>query len=202
MAGIVYVLTNPAMPNMVKIGKTARDDPQVRMNELYTSGAPVPFECSIAVQVNDEVSVEKALHDAFGPYRVNPQREFFEIKPDQAVALLRLVGKNVTPQVNAATEDLDEESRMAFKRLSKRHPALNFSTMNIPVGAVLSSVDTDEAATVQNERKVVFRGEEMSLSAATRTLLGKDRNVGPCPYWSYDGKSLSEIYTETYGPVD
>ena len=35
---IVYVLTNPAMPGLVKIGRTTREDPQVRMNELYTTG--------------------------------------------------------------------------------------------------------------------------------------------------------------------
>ena len=44
MSNIVYVLTNPAMPGIVKIGKTNRDDPQVRMNELYTTGVPLPFE--------------------------------------------------------------------------------------------------------------------------------------------------------------
>ena len=36
MAGIVYVLTNPAMPGMVNIGWTTREDPKLRMNELYS----------------------------------------------------------------------------------------------------------------------------------------------------------------------
>lgn len=48
MSNIVYVLTNPAMPGIVKIGKTNREDPQVRMSELYTTGVPLPFECAIA----------------------------------------------------------------------------------------------------------------------------------------------------------
>lgn len=43
--GIVYVLTNPAMPGLVKIGMTTRSDIDARMKELYSTGVPVPFDC-------------------------------------------------------------------------------------------------------------------------------------------------------------
>ena len=36
MEGSVYVLTNPAMPNMVKIGKTTRDV-ELRLADLYST---------------------------------------------------------------------------------------------------------------------------------------------------------------------
>jgi hypothetical protein len=35
---IVYVLTNPAMPGFVKIGKTFIEDVGVRLQQLYTTG--------------------------------------------------------------------------------------------------------------------------------------------------------------------
>ncbi|MFO7629708.1 MAG: GIY-YIG nuclease family protein [Prochlorococcaceae cyanobacterium] len=38
--GIVYVLTNPAMPAMAKIGKTVRGM-DARLNELYSTGVPL-----------------------------------------------------------------------------------------------------------------------------------------------------------------
>ena len=50
MPNIVYVLTNPAMPGIVKIGMTEREDVQRRMTELYSTGVPLPFECVIARQ--------------------------------------------------------------------------------------------------------------------------------------------------------
>ena len=40
----VYVLTNPAMPGLVKIGRTDSSDPTTRVTQLYPTGVPVPFE--------------------------------------------------------------------------------------------------------------------------------------------------------------
>ena len=47
--GIVYVLSNPAMPDIVKIGKT-RDINQ-RLSSLYSTGVPLPFKCVYAKEV-------------------------------------------------------------------------------------------------------------------------------------------------------
>ena len=78
MSVIVYVLTNPAMPDLIKIGKTTRDDLQARMKELYTTGVPLPFDCSMAVEVEKKGDeLEKALHVAFEPHRLSRSREFF-----------------------------------------------------------------------------------------------------------------------------
>ena len=84
MPNIVYVLTNPAMPGMVKIGMTDQEDLQLRMRQLYTTGVPLPFECVIArrMEGREAAEIETALHTAFDPYRVNPSREFFEIEPE------------------------------------------------------------------------------------------------------------------------
>ena len=64
MPNIVYVLTNPAMPGLVKIGMTDKDDVQQRMNQLFSTGVPFPFECVIAREIDDHNAgdVENALH--------------------------------------------------------------------------------------------------------------------------------------------
>lgn len=49
--GIVYVLINPVMPGMVKIGMTTWDNIEERMKELYGTGVPVSFECKYACKV-------------------------------------------------------------------------------------------------------------------------------------------------------
>ena len=68
MPNIVYVLTNPAMPGMVKIGMTDQEV-QLRMRQLYTTGVPLPFECVIArrMEGREAAEIETALHTAFDP---------------------------------------------------------------------------------------------------------------------------------------
>lgn len=46
--GIVYVLTNSAMPGLTKIGMTTQEGVTSRLNQLYTTGVPVPFDCAYA----------------------------------------------------------------------------------------------------------------------------------------------------------
>ena len=205
MSNIVYVLTNPAMLGIVKIGRTAHDDPQVRMNQLYTSGVPLPFECELAIDVGDEqaaTGLESALHTAFEPDRLNPRREFFAIEPGRACAILRMWpgGRDVTPQVNEEAADLDPADIEAARRFKRRRPNLNFGEMGIEVGSTLLSVQTGEEATVQGDRLVSFRGEECSLTAATRAALGMEPGhpVRPTPHWTFGDRNLGDIYDETY----
>lgn len=55
--------------------------------------------------------MEKAFHNAFGPYRVNPKREFFEIEPEQAIGLLDLMKlEDMTPAMQAQAEQVDVQA--------------------------------------------------------------------------------------------
>jgi T5orf172 domain len=200
--GIIYILTNPAMPNLVKIGKTSRDDVKIRMGELYKTGVPVPFECSFAGKVNDINKIEKAFHKAFRPYRINKNREFFEIEPEQAIGLLEIIcDEDVTPQVAAEPDSLevDTASIQAGKRLAnKRRQRFNFLEMGIPIGSILDSNYNDETCKVVNEKQVNFRNEVMSFTRATRIKLDNKYNVAPAFYWLFNGVLIRDIYNETY----
>jgi hypothetical protein len=57
-----------------------------------------------------------------------------------------------------------------------------------------------EKARVLTEKKVEFRGEETTITRATRTTLGDGYayHVAPGPYWTYNGRKLRDIYNETY----
>ena len=197
--GIVHVLTNPAMPGLVKIGKTSRNSVAARLSELYSTGVPVPFECEFAGRVENVDTVEKAFHRAFGPYRINPGREFFLIEPEQAITLLQLmISEDVTPELQKEASSVDVESKSAVKRLKARRPSLNYFEMGIPEGSILEFTRGDHSCEVISGRRVKFEDEDISLSALTKRLLEIDRSPSPCPYWTYQGRNLSEIYSETY----
>lgn len=191
------------MPGIVKIGMTTRENPQVRMNELYTTGVPLPFECAIAVKVEDERAdeLEKVLHKAFSPNRLNPSREFFEIELSQVEAIMRTWSdEDVTPQVNKETENLPPEDRAAVTEYKRtRRPNLNFKEMGIREKSKLTSTITREEAIVKSPITVLFRGEEMSLTEATTKARQGKAPSAPTRYWEFDGRSLGEIYRETYG---
>jgi hypothetical protein len=198
---IVYVLTNPSMPGIVKIGRTDRSSIDQRLRELYTTGVPVPFDCFYACKVHSSLDVEKNLHRAFDPNRVNPQREFFEIDPDQAkVILVMLAIEDVTPQVKQElAAQGNEVDRAAAKRLQrKRRPPMNYSEMGVPIGAVLTWKDGGYEVTIANDRKVLFNNAESSLTRITSDILGRGYDVQPAQYWLYGERNLLDIYNETY----
>lgn len=113
-AGIVYVLRNPAFPQYVKIGRTTSDVDR-RLWALYSTGVPLPFECVYAGRVRPDLSeadVEKRLHTAFAPHRINPGREFFEMESDRAKAILELLTEDITDTVAATLDSsIDDEEK-------------------------------------------------------------------------------------------
>jgi len=199
MEGSVYVLTNPAMPNMVKIGKTTRDV-ELRLADLYSTGVPLPFECEYAAKVKDVDKTEKAFHTAFEPSRVNPKREFFNINPEQAIAVLSLMAiEDVTPSVQDEAKKIDvEASASAEKFKKKRRPTLNYFEMGLKEGDILKFGRNEESCTVLNGRQVSYEGEPWFLSNLTNKLLDRTGPMDGSPYWYFNGKNLKDLYNETY----
>lgn len=194
MSCIVYILTNEAMPSLVKIGLTT--DLKTRLSQLYSTGVPLPFNCEYAAVVADAVAVEKALHIAFGDKRLHDRREFFEIDPVQARVVLELLAQQeVTPGVES--DNVTEEELRVVEQRSERRKRFNFQMVNVPVGAVLHFHNDDsQIATVVSKTKVNFRDQVLSLSAAAAIKLVEDgyewaaRSCAGPLYWSYEGETL------------
>lgn len=207
--GVVYVLTNSMMPGIVKIGMTLKTDVKLRMKELYGTGVPLPFKCEFACSIDADrcKELEHALHLAFGPYRVNPNREFFQIEPYQAVELLKFIDKGATDMTLEVSEDISEDLTLADKealetdeaKKKPRRPPLNFTSMGIPIGSILVYVkDSSETCIVCSDRKVRYNDEITSLTSITKKLLNTIHAPQPTPHWEYNGKNLQDIYDETY----
>ena len=202
--GIVYVLTNPSMPGLVKIGMTTRDNLDTRMRELYGTGVPVPFECAYAckVKTSDCTKIEKALHTAFAPNRINANREFFQIKTEQAKAILELFNKeDITQEITEEIDnDLTSEDKSASAKInSSRRPPLNYFEMGMKKGDILVfTKNPNITIEVIDEKKVLYQEQIYSLTGITKKLLDISHAIQPTGYWSYDNKNLRDIYDETY----
>lgn len=194
MPDIIYVLTNEAMPGLVKIGLTG-DSVESRMAQLSAvPGVPLPFECYYAAEVDDMNRVEKILHQLFSEHRVNTKREFFKMDPEKAVLALS-IGKfhEITPGEVVA----DAEEQAALAKVKSRRPRLKLSAIGIQPGAVLT-FSRDEARTAQviEGNKVALGGQSLSLSAAALNILQamgyKTPAASGSEYWMYAGELLDE----------
>jgi len=84
----VYVMSNPSFPeDMLKIGWT-REHPNIRANDLHTSGVPTPFIVEFVIITQEGSKVEKIIHNYIKPYRVNSNREFFKISKEELTKIL------------------------------------------------------------------------------------------------------------------
>src|SRR5881409_3827309 len=86
--GFVYLLSNPAMPGLVKIGQTTRTVEE-RVAELSAStGVPTPFVIEAAFASVHPWADETRVHTHLAAYRYMRQREFFRLYPVQALEML------------------------------------------------------------------------------------------------------------------
>jgi hypothetical protein len=112
---IIYVLSNEAMPGLVKIGRTC--GLEARMGALNNNTAvPMPFVCTYAATVHDAIYVERQIHTIFAAFRISGRREFFRVNPASVIAAIELVEvENITPgeQLPSASA---EPTRGAFSR--------------------------------------------------------------------------------------
>ena len=197
-SNIIYVLTNPAMPDYVKVGRTGnlRD----RLRQLWTTGIPLPFQVHYAARVGNGDFVEKQLHDAFHDNRKSPKREFFVIAPERIVAALKLAEiEDLTPREQA---DGVPEAQQAVEEAQKRRAKFAFSILGINPGTQLRfSRDESIVCTVVDDTNVELEGEVLSLTGAAGKafeLMGEPRSYsvqGP-DFWSLDGDTLHELRLE------
>ena len=89
-AGWVYVIANPAMPGLCKIGMTTRS-PEERAQELHDTGSPVPYRVAAKWPVADVRAAEQAAQAALARFRVSDAREWFNLPARAAVARVEAV---------------------------------------------------------------------------------------------------------------
>jgi hypothetical protein len=198
MSQFVYVISNPAMPDLVKIGKTCNVSDRLRQLSGSTS-VPFPFELHYAAEIRDDLThdaVESALHNAFRDCRVNEKREFFRLSPDRVIPLLELLSKPETVQDEDPTDYAKEMSKeFQNVKVPKKSNRYSFTELEISKGAELYfSHDSKITCAVVDDRHVNYEGEVITLSnAAVRAWKLFDRHYDSCASgwdWSYEGERL------------
>lgn len=96
--GYLYVLSNEAMPGLVKIGRTERQ-PETRARELRTTGVPHSFKLEFSIRVSDSAVAEEQVHRLLSERgaRTSGDREFFYLSIAEAIDAVRAVSAECGP---------------------------------------------------------------------------------------------------------
>lgn len=190
--GYIYIMTNPALKDMVKIGYAT--DVEARRQQLSTTGLPYDYEIYATYETSGNLE-DKKLHkliDNLNPdLRVNKAREFYVLTPEDAYELLEAIAT-----ISGTKDKLKRVKTPEEKKQHVRKPPVNFAKCGIPAGAKLVfTEDPSVVATVVNERKVQYKDEITSLSAISDAIKGYSTS-GPS-FFTYKGKLVADIARET-----
>lgn len=201
--GIVYILTNPSMPDWVKIGYTDGERIQDRLNSLnYSSATPLAFRVYATLEVENPSEVEKFIHstiDAIDPSlrsidkrenRRDRVREFFQISPERVYIVFKGFAKthqceeSLVLSVPSSEEQKEEELNRSAKVNT------NFRMLGVPVGSELRFIkdDTVKCFVNNDENKIMYQNREMTVSGLASELL--DYKVNGYRYFLYEEESL------------
>lgn len=88
MVGYIYIMINAAFPDLIKIGRTARQTDE-RASELYTTGTPGKFVVVYDLLVDNCIEIERQAHELLADKRYSDSREFFKITPKEAIDIIQ-----------------------------------------------------------------------------------------------------------------
>ena len=160
----VYVMSNPSFPaDMLKIGWT-REHPNIRANDLHTSGIPTPFIVEYVIITPEGSKLEKQIHNHIKSHRVNSNREFFKISKDELseklINELMLELKSITDintpintkktyhkkvnEIKSLYEELKKETEEFFSKFKKEKSTLVVKKMNNKKYVYINAVEYNQ----------------------------------------------------------
>ncbi len=205
--GYVYILTNPSFrEDWVKIGKSSRPV-DIRSKELDNTAVPLPFEIFATLKTVKYDIVEKKIHkaiDRLSDLRIRQKREFFNIKPQLALEILRdeamvLDDAELTLYKDNEPIRLEEPKKSVDSTSPVPHrPRFKFSMVDIPIGSILTFVPTGIKVKVASDDQIEYKGRIYKLSPFVGTFMPKNkRNTsgayqGP-KFFTFRGEVLDDI---------
>ena len=205
--GYVYILTNPSFrEDWVKIGKSSRPV-DIRSKELDNTAVPLPFEIFATLRTVKYDIVEKKIHkaiDRLTDLRIRQNREFFNIKPELALEILRdeamvLDDAEVTLyKDNKPIKPVDPNKPIDPIPVVPHRPRFKFSMVGIPIGSELTFVPTGVKVKVASDDQIEYEGRIYKLSPFVGTFMpAEKRNTSGAyqgaKYFTYKGEILDTI---------
>lgn len=123
MNGFVYVLSNPSLPDLVKVGRSTEHPTKQRIKQLSSTGVPTPFELEYCCRVDNCVVAEREAHVRLR--NKHWKKEFFRCSPAEAIAVIETMGvaileREIRAEIEAAARAKILEERKLKERYAKQ----------------------------------------------------------------------------------
>ena len=202
--GYIYILVNPAFPNLVKLGYS--DDIACRLRTLNrNSGIPDPYHCYATYSVKKRLT-DLQLHDLIDTLnpslRHSQNREFYEMSVEDAYSILGIIAKITGTEEQLVKNPLndtyfDSSITVSYNTDSnKRVENTTFKMLGIPVGSELVFIEDKRiiVKTADDRNKVIYNNQICSISTLAAKLLNIQAARG-YQYFTYNGELLTDIRT-------
>jgi len=155
-------MSNPAFPDLIKIGKSKKDPTTDRVSELNQTGVPQPFKVEYYSLVENENLLERLIHQHFENARPNKNREFFNIDPAIAINIIRELALEHSPikyeEVFYITPEQLEAIKAAEKKKIEDEQKEIIKQREEAIALKLEAAKTEKAAIKNNKKRRVKNG--------------------------------------------
>ncbi len=209
--GVIYILTNPAFPEYIKIGYASNLESRLKaLNRSET--IPFAFRVYAVYEVASDLT-DKELHKLIDS--LNPDlrtietfdgkkrvKEFYAMTKEEGYNLLECIAKisgtqeRLKKMAPEGHEILDEKIADENREIARRGP-FRFSECGIPFGSELVFIDDPNIKVkVVDDRHISYNGEETSMSRLAQDIKGFSHPVQGPLWFTYKGKKLSDLRNE------
>ena len=156
--GYVYVLSNPSMPGLVKIGMSSAGG-HVRAKQLYQTGVPTPFVIEFQIYTSGYKEIEAELHSRLDSCRLDG-REFFRVDVDDAVVeVLNVAAGNYSMTVSDGFFTMDDDQVEKFcTELNLNWLDVSGAINHLSDEAILNGINRYRAACEERKHKMRIAG--------------------------------------------
>ena len=175
--GYIYIMTNPALHDMVKIGYAT--DVEKRRQQLSTTALPYDYEIYATYETSgnlEDKKLHKLIDNLNSDLRVSKNREFFVMAPEDAYELLESIAiiSGTQDKLKLAKEPSDSEKEQTIKR-----PPIDFYKCGLKDGDILVCKDDPSiVVTIKGNHKVLYNDELTSLSAIMAATKNPAKRIG------------------------
>lgn len=210
--GVIYILTNPAFPEYVKIGYA--DNLENRLRSLNNSSVPMQFRVYAVYEVEERLA-DKKVHELID--MLNPdlrkidnfdgkehKREFYVMSAEDAYLLFDCIAKisgtakRLKRMKPNGREVLEEQEARAIAENAHRGPLKLITDCKIPKGDCIEFIQNpDIKARVNDDRTIEYDGMVMSITALADKIYSDRGEVRPnsaaTTMFSYHGERLTDL---------